>query len=329
MKKLTLAATMITSIVGCYAHADTIRIATWNIEQLRAMEGIGAVKRETADFDALARYATELDADIVALQEVDGPEAAARVFDPLDYDFFFSDRNNVQRTGFAIRKGITVTEDRDFVDLDLGGSVRRGTDVTVDIAGQSLRLMSVHLKSGCFEKPLTTNSNACNKLEDQLPILEDWIDKRTSDGVPFVVLGDFNRRFDVESGSLDEVFFNQIDDGDPAPLDLIRVPPPGARSDCSEGAFPVFIDHFVLDEQAEKLLVPGSFEQLVFTPQDEDDFILSDHCPLSISMTILDDDAPSVAERAEELFAEIRALVNETNAKVEELHELIPMLKEE
>ena len=83
----------------------TLRLATWNLEWLVAPESFLALKRScvpqgaspgsrrrsipcdvaaklersTADFEALARYARELDADVVAMQEVDGP-AAGRPF---------------------------------------------------------------------------------------------------------------------------------------------------------------------------------------------------------------------------------------------------------
>ena len=173
------------------APAETVRIATWNIEHLRAQNQVGAVKRDDQDFAKLASLAQSLDADIIALQEVDGEAAARRVFDDGVYNFHFSDRNDRQRTGFAVRKTINVTSDLDYTDLSIGDSVRRGTDITVEIDGQALRLLSVHLKSGCFDRPLTTNSNACNKLEQQLPILERWIDERTIDGIPFIVFRGF------------------------------------------------------------------------------------------------------------------------------------------
>ena len=37
-------------------------------------------------YEIVAEYAEQLDADIIALQEVDGAEAAARVFDPDVYE---------------------------------------------------------------------------------------------------------------------------------------------------------------------------------------------------------------------------------------------------
>jgi hypothetical protein len=85
------------------ALAAEFRIATWNIAWLNAADDSGTVGREAADYDRLAEYATRLDADIVALQEVDGPATAKRVFPESEYEFRFSERNSVQRVGFAIR----------------------------------------------------------------------------------------------------------------------------------------------------------------------------------------------------------------------------------
>lgn len=305
------------------ASADIVKVATWNIEHLRAENNVGAVKRSEADYEALAVLAAELDADIVALQEVDGPAAAARVFPSSEYDFFFSDRHNVQRTGFAVRKDIEVIADDDFLALALDGSVRRGTDITVKIGDQPLRLLSVHLKSRCFDDPLDTDNRHCGKLAAQLPILEDWIDERTEEDIPFIVLGDFNRRFDVPG----EGFYAEIDDADPPPLDLVRAIE-GVESECLGGRFPLYIDHIILDEQAAPMMIAGSFEQIQITEADEEQFALSDHCPIAVRLNVVSAGGPTPEEEAEELFNAIRELVGETQAKVEQLHELIPALKE-
>jgi endonuclease/exonuclease/phosphatase family metal-dependent hydrolase len=319
----TLFAALCLAAFPCLSYAEVIKVATWNIEHLRAENNIGAVKRTDADYEALAVLAEELDADIVALQEVDGPEAAARVFDPTEYNFFFSDRNDVQRTGFAVRRTIEVVADEDFVELSLDGSVRRGTDITVKIGDQHLRLLSLHLKSRCFHDPLDTDNRHCRKLAAQLPVLESWIDARTQENVPFIVLGDFNRRFDAAG----DEFFPEIDDGAPAPLDLVRAVE-GQESDCLGGRFPIYIDHIVLDEQAAVFMVDGSFEQIQITEADEEIFALSDHCPIAVQLSLRATTDSTPAETAERLFKEIRALVKETNEKVEQLHALIPELKQ-
>jgi hypothetical protein len=133
----------------------TLRIAAWNLEWLIAPEEFrklsdtcvprGAspgprersipcnvaqeLERSSLDFQALERYAKQLDADIVALQEVDGAAAARKVF--RNHDFCFSRREGVQNTGFAIRKGLPHRCGEDFVDLSLGDRVRRGAVLVV------------------------------------------------------------------------------------------------------------------------------------------------------------------------------------------------------
>ena len=282
------------------ARAEPLEIASWNIENLRAEVGVGMVKRTAADFAALRAAALALGADIVALQEVDGPEAAARVFPPEDYAFFFSARNNPQRTGFAVRRELVVYQNPDLETLGLGGDLRHGADITVDLGGTAIRLLSVHLKSGCWEAPLTDGDRDCVRLAQQVPALEVWIDARTVEDVPFAVLGDFNRRFDRDEvlAASGASLWQEIDDGDPAGLDLVRANA-GRVSACEDGRYPDYIDHLVLDEQAAAWIVPDSFEQiLLLAPTPEAAARLSDHCPISV---VLDPDLAPSEPRTEAL----------------------------
>ena len=150
----------------------TLRIATWNMEWLIAPNAFRKLaaecvpqgaspgprrryipcdvaadqERSEADYRAMARYARELRADIVALQEVDGVEAARRVFD--DHDFCFTRREAVQNNGFAVRKGVPHRCGPDFVPLSLDGRLRRGAELIVYPGeAREFRLLSVHLKS--------------------------------------------------------------------------------------------------------------------------------------------------------------------------------------
>ena len=94
-----------------------------------------------------------LDADVVALQEVDGPDAARLVFP--DYQFCFSGRVAVQNNGFAIRRGLPFACAPDLTDLSMNDDVRRGVELRLfPGTPQELRLLSVHLKSGCARDPL-------------------------------------------------------------------------------------------------------------------------------------------------------------------------------
>ena len=67
------------------AHAADLKIATWNLNWLTTRQGDlpADVKiRQPEDFDRLHAYAAELDADVIAIQEVDNAETARRLFPP-------------------------------------------------------------------------------------------------------------------------------------------------------------------------------------------------------------------------------------------------------
>jgi exonuclease III len=228
------------------------KIATWNIGWLteRAVE-INAdfrsrgergdvFQRQPADFERLKRYVERLNPDIIALQEIDTVEAAQRIFDPALYDIVLTDETDFQRPGFAIRKGISFTQNPDLAELDVTAgeprSLRRGKDVTVRIGDRSVRLLAVHLKSGC--QPVGSTSDACDLLEEQIPVLDRWIDQRQAEGGDYAVLGDFNRRFAAE-----DPLWGALDDG---PETLVRITREH-RSSCWGGRFPQFIDHIVMN----------------------------------------------------------------------------------
>ncbi len=75
--------------------------------------------------------------------------------------------------------------------------------------GQTLQLMSVQLKSGRVEN--TSTSPDCALLLAQVPVLEGWIDAAAEGPTPFIVLGDFNRRFTQPHDRV----WPDLDDGGP------------------------------------------------------------------------------------------------------------------
>lgn len=263
------------------AASETLKIATWNIQHLRDSAGEGPNPREEADYLRLQRYATMLEADVVAVQEVENEAALGKVFDPALYQFFVSERSHSQRTALAVRGNIPVTRRSDLEGLNVTGGLRHGVDIEIARGGRSIRLLAVHLKSFCFDRPLFSSGNKdCKKLALQVPILERWIDDRVIEGTPFVVLGDFNRRFDAKG----DEFWLEIDDGQPKGMDLSR-PTEGARSECWGGVHPRYIDHIVYGRMVAEWVISGSFEQLLYTESDKKS-VLSDHCPIAVTLDI-------------------------------------------
>ena len=273
------------------AGAAELKLATWNLAWLSLRPaGDPAIppdvpRRDADAWDRLGGYARRLNADVVALQEVDGPEAAARVFDPRNYRFEFAEEQDVQRGGFALHRSLRVQRNPDLAALDLRRearfSLRRGVDVSVTSGGQTLRLLAVHLNSACHEQPLAKAASLpCQSLAQQVPIVAEWMAARRREGVAFAVLGDFNRRF----GPREEMWLalNQA-----APVESVTE---GYANPCwarQGGGGRPFIDHILLGGAARQWWRRDSLKVMVFA-ETEPRFreLLSDHCPVSVQVSL-------------------------------------------
>lgn len=65
---------------------------TWNMEHLAENVGEGCVSREERDYEQMRIFAQGLEADVVALQEVESVKAVARVFPQKEWNIIVSDR---------------------------------------------------------------------------------------------------------------------------------------------------------------------------------------------------------------------------------------------
>src|SRR6185312_2180374 len=119
------------------AVAADIKVATWNLDWLTSRSTANTslpadvTPRGPGDFDLLRHYAEELDADVIALQEVDNRETAARIFPP-DRDSIHMAREHVmQRVGFAVRRGLRyeIHPDIDAIRLGPEQHLRSGVDI--------------------------------------------------------------------------------------------------------------------------------------------------------------------------------------------------------
>jgi endonuclease/exonuclease/phosphatase family metal-dependent hydrolase len=295
----------------------TVRMATWNLEWLiapREFRELAAtclprnaspgnreryipcnvadeLQRSEADFRALRRVAEALDADVVALQEVDGPAAARKVFPK--HQFCFTKRPGVQNNGFAIRRGIPFRCEADVESLSLGGRVRSGAHLVLyPNDPRETHLLSVHLKSGCPRRPLDDTRRDCATLAKQVPLLEAWIDEQAAANRRFAILGDFNHDFSIrgpartDDGTLRN-FWAEIDDGEPAGAKLVNVSSGERFVNCSAAQnYGSYIDHVVLGERLAAERVPGSFIRTTFDEGDALKRKLSDHCPIGIEVSL-------------------------------------------
>lgn len=267
-------------------HAGELRIAAWNLEHLDDADGGGCVGRIGADYAALARQIEELDAGVVAFQEVENASAAHRVFPASDWVIEMSGRPPMKRsracwgkpearlghlaTGFAIRRGIQYRRNADLKALAAGDAFQRwATDITVTAAGGDLRLLSVHLKTGCWgakQDREDKRGKVCATLRGQMEHLKVWSDERRAEGTAHVILGDFNRRLAMPGD-----WAWRLLSPPSAPLRLLTEDVP-FRCDPR---FPAFIDHLVVDRGAGTMLLEGSFRE---TPRQGPH---PDHCAVS------------------------------------------------
>ena len=289
-----------------------LKIATWNLEWFMTPETLRALTAECTpadaprdgarrsvpcdvahelarsgeDIAALRRHALALDADIVALQEVDGADAARLVFP--DYQFCFSARAAVQNNGFAIRRGLPYSCAPDLAGLSMNDDVRRGVELRVfPGTARELRLLSIHLKSGCARDPLDSARPSCTELARQVPVLEQWIDAQANEHKPFAVLGDFNR--DLRREPPGPSVWAAIDDADPPAADLVNTAEGQAFQNCMPSqTFSGYIDYIILGRQMAQGLVSNSFGRELFRPKDALRRKLSDHCPVFIRLRVAD-----------------------------------------
>jgi len=294
------------------ATPSELKIATWNLEWFMKPETLRALTpactpadaprdgarravpcdvahelvRSRQDITAMRHHAESLDADIVALQEVDGADAARLIF--RNYDFCFSGRVAVQNNGFAVRRGLPFTCGPELADLSMNDDVRRGVELRVfPGTAQELRLLSVHLKSGCARDALDSSRAGCSVLARQVPVLERWIDAQANEHKPFAVLGDFNR--DLRREPAGAAVWPDLDDGDPPAADLVNTAEGKAFQNCMPSqTFSGFIDYIVLGRQMAQGLVAESFGRALFRPEDAQRRKLSDHCPVFIRIRVAD-----------------------------------------
>ena len=276
----------------------TLVVATWNLEWLVSpatahsarlacrqsghaalpCDALGNASRDSADIARLARYARELNADVIAFQEVENQAIARKVF--AGYQICMADGSGIQHVGFAVRPELPHRCGPALDSLALEGHTRKGMTLKLTPAnGPPIELLAVHLKSGCSREPLETNTTACQQLRQQALILGAWIEARAMMQDRFIVLGDFNR---VPPLSDDDPFWQRVRT---TPLHLLAEHL--TFGNCQRGqAFTAFIDQILLSSSLASHIVGGSARHPGFRSSDAVRYHLSDHCPVSISLNL-------------------------------------------
>ncbi len=303
------AAVLALSMVACSSKSDSpsgdeadtsqltpseqaLRVVTWNVEHLASPIDTGCRPRSGEELAALHSYARNLNADIVALQEVDSIDALALIFPEDEWQLFLSERpdsdsyecrgngqsSTQQKLAFAVRNGLEVVEKVDFEELGLDNpGLRHGMELTVSTPLGEVQLLNVHLKSGCFVDDYgRADSEECEVFARQAPVLDDWIEERERSKKPYMVLGDFNHRLSAPYNKLTRLI---TDNSDESVSTLINTT---AHLIGCHPWYPAPIDHILMGNMQDGALITSAMAHDF--PDMDPDAMLSDHCAVSLTM---------------------------------------------
>ena len=288
---LLLVATASTSFVS----AEPLLIATWNVEHLNEDNDAGCIPRTDDDYEYIAGRIAALNADVIAIQEVESAQAAYRVFPESEWLVVMSDRPNTrgseggsicwgtedkrlrhQATGIAVRRGVDFKINPSYAHLAGDNPDQRwGTDVTIHANKPSFRVLSVHLASGCWgaeQDDDAGRSNICHTLRGQVARLTEWINERNDRGEAFIVLGDFNRRLAMSD---DWAAAQLLDSTTHTTLVTADVREGTTQDDWCDARYPDLIDHILVSNG---LLDQLNNESVVEHPRIRES---PDHCIIS------------------------------------------------
>lgn len=279
-------------------QAQELKLVSWNMEHLAAENGAGCVPRSNKDYKALRAYAKTLDADILALQEVESVKAVARVFPKRKWHIILSERpmspsytcrgseqqSTQQRVAMVVRKGTHFENVGSFEELALDhAGLRYGVAIKVFNTSDTIEVMGVHLKSGCFVNNYKeSDRKACAVLSEQVPVLDGWIEDHIAQQKKFIILGDFNHRL-AEEGNVLWQELAQMNGEDVGLWNSME------HLEGCHPRYPAPIDHILLGPLTAKLRVTDS-ENVHYYPSSNaemsEEDMMSDHCPISVQIRL-------------------------------------------
>ncbi len=279
---------------------------------------------------ALEQTLRSVNPDLLGFQEISG-EAAARAALGRSHDEYSycssKDRDaanpEAQRLVIAVRRNtFTMTScetDSTLAVEDIrnaGHFTRPALIASLNgPSGQKIRIVNVHLKSGCASPAgdanfdfrgayldSTENTN-CPTLRKQVAPLERLIERESTDGGHLILLGDFNRKLDLElnrkagnariggssakgiPGDSEPVrlLWPEVNDGDPmnSELTLLLREPRSITCASNEG-----LDHIAISRglaAANRGTRAREVELAKFAGRT---FAASDHCPLVLQLNL-------------------------------------------
>lgn len=282
MKKIILIALLISSIlISCKERnsphqKEQIIISTFNMSWL----GDGTkdmLKRNEMDYRNIAQAITEIDADIVACQEIENVVAIRKVSKYLpNHNFVISRGGNQQKLAIFYRKSLKISDVREIDDIQLENKrLRPALVCKFKNMNFDFELVNIHLKStSSFDIEKNTVQQSQKIRRRQARMLNKWLNDylASNSEEDIIIIGDFNDTPKRKKHNTLNAFLSN---------DKVSFITSDLKS-CGKFANSYVIDNIVVTNSAKERVLLNSIGVLdlysLFPAKDIEK--ISDHCPV-------------------------------------------------
>jgi len=170
-------------------------ILSWNIEHFRepAKKTPSTVKRYRERVARIVAQLKKLDADVMALYEIEGSEAFKNLKDHFPgYQFHITEGPQVQEILVAVRGGINAFFTQK-VEFKSGGThLRPGALLTISKGGKEYPILFLHTKSGNDPKGFGLRDDMLTRALEFKKVLDKAAQKNSNQNANYLFLGDLN-----------------------------------------------------------------------------------------------------------------------------------------
>ncbi len=219
----------------CYPafQDDELNVVTWNIENFPLSSSTQAKVRSIVE---------DLDADIIAVQEIDEPSDFLALGNSLqEWDAYYEDVRGGIELGYLVKRNSFTSVSATTLLFGGNSSAFPRKVVRIDVthsSGLEVILLNVHLK--CCG---TQGSDDFNRRVAASEALQEYIDQNLSDKA-VIVLGDWNDDLQ-ETNSAFENFKNDPTDYQFADMPIAL----GSTSNFSYPSWPSHLDHILITNE--------------------------------------------------------------------------------
>lgn len=289
MKSIFVSYALILSVIagGCTVtprQADTVTVGTFNIAWL----GDGEKDREKRDDEDYARIAgviTQMNADIIGLQEIENEAALRKVMRYLDsYACFVGSTARGQNVALLYKEGVEVQQIYEYMPVAIQkGRNRPGLVAHCKKGNFDWTMMVVHLKSTSrYDSTDDMRQESRETRRLQCSAISQWVDSVVSTKEKDVIIvGDFN---DFPLRKKEPTLTTLLENRH---ITFITK----ERKSCKDEKL-YAIDHIVASQTAQKRFLVSSDGMINFYASEKKEIAqkISDHCPVVSTFDIVSPD---------------------------------------